>query len=309
MKKDGDVAFIRTLNDLKTAEITSSVLGREVDRRAFLARCGRWTGGIILTACFGSLASCGRRSDSTVERKKSERDYYLKQKDELIGQARGFSEELEQMMIPEYGQEEAGAIASDMVEEYDKMIGELPYIGGDKNAHMTKLMIEASMSMAFCLAMKEHGKSIDDAGRLNYDTIEQNYQENPLPPDQRYKKGNVEQKRKEASEFAKWTQKREYPYNWVSIFVGDVPEPFIYGLDDIECGNLKLCKHYDIGSFTPYLCMLDNILYPARGQGLTRTKTLADGFDRCDFRLSDDGVVELKEPFTTRKLREWGEIN
>lgn len=33
---------------------------------------------------------------------------------------------------------------------------------------------------------------------------------------------------------------------------------------------------------------------------------LADGFDRCDFRYSEDGVVKLEEPFTVEKFREWG---
>ncbi len=67
-----------------------------------------------------------------------------------------------------------------------------------------------------------------------------------------------------------------------------------------------MCEFYGIGKFTRYLCMLDQIIYLWRGQGLTRTKTLADGSGRCDFRFRHDGVVELKEPFTVAKLREWG---
>lgn len=295
--------FANLLDALDSTSANTSVLEKQVCRRAFLAKCGRWTGGIILTACLGQLVvSCGRKSEQDA----SQREYYLNKKNKLLEQARGSSVSLEQLMIPEYGQKVAGAIATDMVKTYDRMIGELPYIGGDKNAHMTDLMINASMSMAFCLAMKEHGKSIDDAGRINYEMIDQYYKENPLPPDKMYKSGDIEGKRREAREFAEWTQKFQYPYNWVSVYVGDVREPFIYGMDNVECGNLKLCKHYGIGGFTNYLCMLDNILYPARGQGLTRKMTLADGFDRCDFRFSEDGVVKLEEPFTVRKLREWG---
>ncbi len=286
--------------------ITSGAPAREVDRRYFLGKCGRWTGGILLTGCLGSLASCGTRDSSTTEREESGSDYYLKQKDKLLGEARDFSEEYKLVMAPEYGQGEAEAIAGDMVKKYEEMIGELPYIGGDRNAHMTDLLIHGSMSIAFCLAMKEQGKSIDDAGRINYETIEQVYRNNPIPPDQKYRKGNIEKNRREQEEYAKMTQEREYPYNWVSFFVGDVPEPFYCGVNNIECGNLKLCNHYGILEFTNYLCMLDNIIYPAKGQGLTRTRTLAGDFEQCDFRFSDDGVVELKEPFTVEKLREWG---
>ncbi|MBU4178397.1 MAG: L-2-amino-thiazoline-4-carboxylic acid hydrolase, partial [Actinobacteria bacterium] len=301
-------ALMSTPNDLKAERVARVSSGREVSRRIFLGKCGKWTGGILLTAGLGSLASCGTKDNSTGEQDRRESDYYLEQKDALLQQASSFSEELEEIMTPEYGREEAKAIAGDMVKRYDGMIGELPFIGGDKNAHMTDLLIHASTSMAFCLSMKEHRKSIDDAGRINYDAIEKYYRENPLPPDQKYEKGNVEKKRREQEGYAKMTQKREYPYNWVSFFVGDVPEPYIYGVNNIECGNLKLCNHYGILEFTNYLCMLDNILYPARGQGLTRTKTLAGDFELCDFRFSDDGAVELKEPFTVNKLREWGKV-
>lgn len=277
-----------------------------IDRRAFIVRGCRWTGGLLLAACLGSLVSCVRDDDLALGEGKNASDYYLKQKDALLKQASEFSELLEQSMVPEYGSEKAAAIARDTVKTYDRMIDELPYIGGEKNAHMTELLISASTSMAFCLSMKEHGESIDDAGRINYDTIEKVYQANPIPADQKYQPGNVGEKRREAKEFAEWTQKREYPYDWVSEYVGGMHEPFIYGMNNIECGGLKLCEHYGIGEFTRYLCMLDNILYPARGQGLTRTKTLAEGFDLCDFRFREDGVVELEEPFTAKKFREWG---
>ena len=52
--------------------------------------------------------------------------------------------------------------------------------------------------------------------------------------------------------------------------------------------------------------MLDQIVYSSEGQSLTRTMTLADNYKMCDFRLRNDGIVELKEPFTVKKLREWG---
>ena len=177
---------------------------------------------------------------------------------------------------------------------------------------------------AIALAMRQAGREGEDpakimdlafyviiaaiaGSRLLYVALHYKYYlENPIPPDQKYKSGDLDKKRKDARELAEWTQERDYPYNWVASYVGSVKRPFIYGLDYLECGNLKLCKHLGITGFTKYICMLDNILYTARGQGVTRTTTLADGFDRCDFRYSEDGVVSLEEPFTVEKLREWG---
>jgi len=50
--------------------------------------------------------------------------------------------------------------------------------------------------------------------------------------------------------------------------------------------------------------MLDNTLYRPGDEGLTRTRTLAGGFDICDYRYGDGGVAETSEPFTARKPRE-----
>ena len=234
--------------------------------------------------------------------------FYLGQKDKLLDEAREFSEAYKLVMAPEYGQREAKAIADGMVKKFEKMIGELPYIGGDRTpliARTTGMLIHGQMIIAFCLVMKEHGMSIDDAGRINYEAMEHLMQPGTVRPVHKLKTDEIKKKRQEMEEFSKWTQKREYPYNWVSFFVGNVQEPFIYGWDYIECGNLKLCNHYGILEFTNYLCMLDQIVYPSMGQGLTRTMTLADNHRMCDFRLRNDGVVELKEPFTVKKLREW----
>ena len=299
--KDPDESVVPLLNDLEIERSTSGVLGGRIDRRVFLGICGKCTCGIFLTGCLGSLVSC--------EQDRGGSDYYLKQKDQLLGEAREFSEAYKLVMTPEYGQGEAKAIADGMVVKFDEIIDELPYIGGDQTpliAHTTGMLIHAQMIIAFCLVMKEHGLSIDDAGRINYETMQHLMQAEAGQPVQKFAKGEIEKKRQEMEEFAKWTQKREYSCNWVSFFVGDVHEPFIYGWDNTECGNLKLCNYYGIGEFTNYLCMLDQIVYASTGQGLSRSMTLADNYRICDFRLRNDGIVDLKEPFTVKKLREWG---
>lgn len=279
----------------------------EIERRAFVGRCGRWCGGVFLFSCLGSVVACGCGKDTTSDGDTAGSEFYLGQKNALVKQAEDFSKGLEATMTSLYGAREAGAIASGMVGTYEGILEKIPYIGGDSNP-LTDILIECSISMAFCMTMRDHGKSFDDAGRINYETIAQSFQENPLPPDQRYVPGDLEQKREEASRFAQWTQdhEKDYPGDWVARFVADVPKPFTYGTDYVQCGNLKLCEKLGIPKFAPYICMLDSITYRARGEGLTRTATLADGGSRCDFRFSEDGVVKLEEPFTVRKLREWG---
>lgn len=281
---------------------------RVVDRRVFLAQSGKAVGGFLLIASLGAFVSSCSSSSSLpqAELDRLARAYYGGREEQMMGQMRGFTEILHGLMEPKYGKEQAAAIAGKSVKRYREMLeDDLPYIGGGQN-YLQGLLDSASMSMAFCLAMKEHRKSIDEAGKLQYDAIEIVYQQMPCPADVKFDPGKERQYREQSMELAEFTQKRQYPYNWVSEFVTDVPAPFDYGMNDVECGNLKTCDYYGIRDFTKYLCMLDQIIYLWRGQGLTRTMTLADGEKLCDFRYRDDGVVELKEPFTVKKLREWG---
>lgn len=292
-------------NSTSQSSILRAVPGqvlKGVCRRDFLHRCGKWASGLAVTTLFGSLVvACADGRDNNED----EESYYPDRRERLIDQAGDFAGELSQTVSEEYDEEQAEGLAGEMVDIYGGMIDDLPYIGGDRNG-LTDVLTECSMSVAFCLTMKKRGWSVDDAGRINYLTVERYYRENPVPPRQRYRSGDVAKKREDAEEFAAWTQERDYPGNWVAAFRGNVKRPYIYGTDYLECGNLKLCRDYGIVEFCKYLCMLDNITYRARGQGLTRTTTLADGFDRCDFRFSEDGAVSLEEPFTAERLREWG---
>lgn len=43
--------------------------------------------------------------------------------------------------------------------------------------------------------------------------------------------------------------------------------------------------------FTPWLCHLDYVMAHAAGYGLTRTRTLAWGCDRCDFPMIAHGTT------------------
>lgn len=306
MKNTDDTLNGQPEHPAPAGEVFSIGHGRDIDRRLFLSRCGYLIAGV----CVGYfLPSCGSNGLSQEELNRMAREYYGARKGRMLGAMADLSELLEELMAPEYGAAAAAAIAARSVERYREMLEtDLPFIGGDEN-YMQGLLNNASMSMAFCLAMKEHGKSIDDAGRFQYAAIEIAYQYTPVPPDVEFNPGKIDEYRQRQIDLVNFSQKRRYPYNWVSEFVADLPPPFDYGSDNIECGNLKICEHYGIREFTNYLCMLDQILYPWRGQGLVRTKTLAGGDSHCDFRYRHDGVVELKEPFTVSKLREWGKID
>ncbi len=299
-----------------------------MDRRGFLTVCGKAAAAFGALALAGSLAACGGKAEpdaaqsasggasgspgagispsSTGSPAPTGSAYYLAHKDELVADASQFAGGLEATMVPEYGKKTAAAIADDMVTDFGEILNELPYIGGDENASMTQMLVRCSMSMAFCQAMLENGKTVDDAGRINYFALAYVAKAHPMPESERYHPTDIPKERREARAWATWSQKREYPDGWVADYVGGLPKPYSYGYDYTQCANMIVCKHLGIPQFTRYLCMIDVVEFGETGQGITRTRTIAGGFDMCDFYFRTDGVVDIKEPFTVRKLREWG---
>ena len=78
-------------------------------------------------------------------------------------------------------------------------------------------------------------------------------------------------------------------------FDGD-GETFDFGIDHTECGNVKYLNAQDADELTPYICDLEYVTIKAMGFGVQRTKTLAWGCDRCDFRFSKNGVTSAPWP-------------
>lgn len=90
---------------------------------------------------------------------------------------------------------------------------------------------------------------------------------------------------------ARRPQQRRYPGGWVAEFVDGTGPPFDFGIDYTECGIVKFLHAQDADELTPYLFHLDYVMWEAAGQQLTRSKTLAWGCDRCDFRTTSPGTT------------------
>jgi hypothetical protein len=68
---------------------------------------------------------------------------------------------------------------------------------------------------------------------------------------------------------------------------------FDLGINYRRCGNYRLAMDHDAEEFAPYICLSDIALSEAFGWGLTRTRTLADGCDHCDFRMKKDAATRI----------------
>jgi len=103
--------------------------------------------------------------------------------------------------------------------------------------------------------------------------------------------------RKRAAE----SQKRQYPGDYVYTFV-EGGEEFDYGVDYVECASCKFLSEQGAPELAPCLCVIDVLYSEKFGWGLVRTMTLAEGYEKCDFRFKKGGVTRVKVPEFMRWL-------
>ena len=94
------------------------------------------------------------------------------------------------------------------------------------------------------------------------------------------------QKRMEARrKWSRETHEKKYPNDWI-VDIIEQGDDFEFGFDYHACGVCKLCQDEGCPEYAKYLCRLDYMTSEMMGIRLKRTMTLAEGFDKCDFRFS-----------------------
>ena len=140
--------------------------------------------------------------------------------------------------------------------------------------------------------MKAHSIPVKDTGKIIYDAITEQVRHLPVSPAQPLSPEDIQMK----MEQAKKSQKRHYPGDWVWKFVEGDGVHFDYSYDFIECGTQKLYHEKGADEFLPFYCYLDFVLERTTGWGFTRTMTLAEGHDKCDFRWKKGGETQKGWP-------------
>ena len=77
----------------------------------------------------------------------------------------------------------------------------------------------------------------------------------------------------------------KYKNDWVVDIIEDGEnDNFVLGYNYHNCGICNLCRDEGCFELAKYLCRMDYVLADMMGLELTRTKTLAENGDCCDFR-------------------------
>jgi hypothetical protein len=219
-------------------------------------------------------------------------NYYILRKSKLLRNFDKTANIVKEVFVSRYGADLAEDILKDARREYEALIPRLPYIGGNVPALRTFLIISAWELAVYC-AMKKHGKTVKEAWEMCNEALTVRLKKVSMPVRyllNLYFFSNFVKKR--ARKIAERTQTHPlgvFAFNFVE---GD-GKHFDWGVDYTGCSIYKFMCDQDAKEFAPYVCLSDIALSDTFGWGLIRTMTLAEGFDRCDFRFKKGGDTRI----------------
>jgi hypothetical protein len=217
--------------------------------------------------------------------------YYWTHKDKLVRDLDDFARRLRPELTARCGPEKADRLHRDTLAAYEELIPQFPYIGGKENPLTTNL-VQAGYGLALYRAVLAHGGTVEETGELSHLGIE--LQLHRIPAFLRHWMGRLKfspRRVREMKKRAQLSQQRRYPGDWVWEVIEGDGRSFDVGINDTECGIDKFMRSQGAEGLTPYLCNTDYVLFRGLGMELVRTKTLAWGCDRCDFRIKRRGTL------------------
>jgi hypothetical protein len=193
------------------------------------------------------------------------------------------------------GNEKATFLIGESREEYEALVPRIPFIG--RNNPLLFFFLPTPRYLAVYRALQKQGHSIEEAGHLSFQIGLAQLRSMPLLVRRlcgylwfsTWFKNRLKKR-------ALHSQQRDYPGNFVLDFVEGDGLEFDYGVDYSECASCKFLKSEGSLELAPYICAVDKPASELLGWGLSRTQTLAEGADKCDFRFMKGGKTQIVLP-------------
>lgn len=189
------------------------------------------------------------------------------------------------LFVEQYGEAFAEMIYRETREEFEQLIPQIPYVGGDRNPLSDNIIKSASL-LALYRVMKRHDKPVEEIGEIVYRMAQAWVHTFPgwvrKLLGRYYMTGTM---RSRSRQTAERSQRREYTDDFVYEVVEGNGQDFDWGVNYLECGIVKFFRAQDAVEFAPYMCQLDYVMFQGLQVGLERTMTIAQGGRFCDFRF------------------------
>lgn len=185
--------------------------------------------------------------------------------------------------------EVANDICSEAALNFEKILPELPYVGGDVHPG-TRFIVNAGQWIAFYQSMLKRSYTALEVGQMMYSIYENQLKEIPL--DELEKQKALTFSNDYINLLKQWAESTSpYESDWKLDFIEGNGVDFDYGLDYLACPCLEFFKAQNAEQLAPFFCLLDFPEARQLNSGLFRTKTLAQGDDICNFRFKKDKEV------------------
>jgi len=217
-----------------------------------------------------------------------EDEYYIKKKKKFL---RDFDDRLKAVNVflnKKYDIKEAEDLIEDMKQEFENMIPDIPFIGGQKNP-TTLVLVKCISDLAVFRILEKAGYSYDEIGAFHYNYSMKIHEE---------RKAILEKAGRDSSQYpfeaaykdyqktlCENTLKKTYPHDFVMEYVQGDDKTFDWGWDIHECAVQKAYKEFGDEKYLPFICLGDHYEAEGLGFGFNRTQTLGFGAPLCDHRF------------------------
>lgn len=210
----------------------------------------------------------------------------LKQFDQLVSS-------VQDLLLERLGAGEAVRLVGEIRCEYEKIIPVLPEIG--RKQLFQQFNIGTGWALAMYRVLVGEGWPVEKIGQLVFDVTAAYLDTFPKFVQAFLRWFSFSAPYRLGVRYFDWlSHKRKYPMDYVFDYISGEGTSFDYGVDYHECLSCKFLARENALEIAPYLCPAD-ILYSERwGWGLSRTKTLADGDEMCNFRFKKGGETRVK---------------
>ncbi|MBW1813983.1 MAG: L-2-amino-thiazoline-4-carboxylic acid hydrolase [Deltaproteobacteria bacterium] len=223
-------------------------------------------------------------------------DYYTSQKVKLL---KSFDKLMNKhgkaVLIKQFDDNFAELMIPEIRLQFEKILPELPYVGGRKNAY-TRIIIVNGGIIAVYKVMKEKGKTIEETLAVACGISEKLFESFPKwilklggwfmlgPLSRQYLKKQAAQ-----------SQKLQYSEDWVYTFVDSKGKDFDSGLDFSECAVIKLYDKMGLQDLKPYCNFFDVIMGKHMNMGCIIGPHLGSGGEICSFRYQRGRPTPIPE--------------
>jgi hypothetical protein len=222
-------------------------------------------------------------------------DNYISRKQQLLKSFDSSIARGKRVLIYRYGNEHANSLIRESRSEYESLIPQIPFIGN--NNPLLIFLLPTSRYLSIYRVLLRMGLTHVDAIQIIYQMNEAELKAIPYPVRRIigylwFSPWLIKRFRKRAKE----SQERKYSGGYVFTFIEGDGQKFDYGIDYTECAGCKFLNEQNAPELAPFLCALDKVSSEMLYWGLTRTMTIAEGFEKCDFRFKKGGKTDVALP-------------